>query len=115
MRVLALVVGLAQLGVAVAIGSLPLVLCSLCALAFVAYDYERMVRCFDEPRWFLRRDVVVILAQVAAVLVAYAVHGRSAWLVVAWWAVAVPFWWGAGRALPGRVRAGVRHPGRGHP
>ncbi len=73
---LALVVGLAQLGVALAIGSLPLVLCSLCALTFVGYDFERMVRCFDEPRWFLRRDLAVILLQVAVVAGAALIWGQ---------------------------------------
>lgn len=107
-RALAVVVGLAQVGVALAIGSLPLVLCSLCALPFVTYDYERMVRCFDEPRWFLRRDVVVIALQVAVIVAAYLVWGRSAWLVVGWWGTAVPLWFGFGSQFPARISAGVR-------
>ena len=107
-RVLALIVGLAQLGVAVALSSLPLVLCSLCALSFVAYDYERMVRCFDEPRWFLRRDVIVVLLQVAVVLIGYAIGGRSSWLVVGWWAAGVPLWFGFGSGIRGRFMTGVR-------
>ena len=107
-RVLALVVGLAQLVVAAAIGSLPLALCSLGALAFVTYDYERMVRCFDEPRWFLRRDVVVIVLQVATVAIAYLVWGRTGWLVVAWWATAVPLWFGFGSAHAATFRTGVK-------
>ena len=107
-RVLALVVGLAQIGVALAIGSLPLVLCSLCALAFVSYDYERMVRCFDEPRWFLRRDIIVIVLQVAVVTAAALIWGRSGWLIVGWWGAAVPLWFGFGSRLPAKLRTGVR-------
>lgn len=107
-RVLCWLVAVAQLAVAAALGSIPLMLCSLAALAYVYYDYQRMVGCFDRPRLYLRTDVGVLATQVLAVLLLAGLIGRSEWLALAWWLVALPLWLIRSDDLGGGVRAGLR-------
>lgn len=106
-RVLALAVGTVQLAVAAALSNLPLAIAALGVIAYVAYDFQRLTRCFDEAPLFVRADLAVLAVQVAAVVAVWAVVGRSVWLALLWWAVGVPAWvWLAGRT--GTVREGLR-------
>ncbi len=82
----------AQLVVAAALASVPLALCSVAALAFVSYDYERLIRCWTHPGRYLRQDIVVLITQVAVTLCVWRLAGDSAWLALAWWIPAMPLW-----------------------
>lgn len=90
--VLAVLVCLAQLVVALALGSLPLLLTSLTVAAYVAYDFQRFTRCYDHGRLYLRADSTVLALQVAAVLACWAIWGREAWWPLVWWGVGLPVW-----------------------
>ena len=106
-KVLALAVGCVQLGVAAALSSVPLAVASLAVTLYVAYDFQRFTRCFDEARLFVRADLQVIVLQVVAVLALWGIFGRTAWLVLAWWGLGAPTWaWLAGRT--GTLRRGLR-------
>ncbi len=102
--VLAATVCLVQLGVAVALGSLPLVLASLTLAPYVAYDFQRFTRCYDEGRRFLRADLAVLATQTTTVLVLWALLGREEWWSLVWWAVGLPAWLALAGGLPRLVR-----------
>lgn len=104
--VLAGMVLVVQLGVAAALGSLPLVLASLTLAPYVAYDFQRFTRCYHEGRLFLRADVLVLSVQTVAVLVLWAVLGREAWWMLVWWAIGVPVWTVLAGGMP-RLRRGL--------
>lgn len=105
--VLAAVVCVVQLGVAAALGSLPLVVASLTVAPYVAYDFQRFTRCYDEGRRFLVADLVVLGLQTSSVLVLWAMLGREQWWSLVWWAVGLPVWMAlAGR--PPRIGRGLR-------
>lgn len=105
--VLAAMVLVVQLSVAVALGSLPLVLASLTLAPYVAYDFQRFTRCYHEGKLFLRADVLVLSVQTVSVLVLWAVLGREAWWMLVWWCIGVPVWAGLAGGLP-RLRRGLR-------
>lgn len=107
-RVLALLVAVAQLGVSLALQNPALVACSVASYVFVTYDFQRFVRCYDEARLFLRRDLLVLGLQLAAVLLVWAVVGDRGWLVVCWWGVGLIVWGMLGHAFGGYLRDGVR-------
>lgn len=90
--VLAAMTCLVQLSVAAALGSLPLLLASLTVAPYVAYDFQRFTRCYDEGRRFLRADLAVLAAQTTSVLVLWALLGREEWWSLVWWAVGLPVW-----------------------
>lgn len=117
-RVLAAGVVCAQVAIACALGAPLLALCSLALLPAVVYDFRRLIECFEAPRLYVRRDVVVLAAQVAVVLAGWALLGQRASLVLGWWLAAAPVWWWYARRRPraeerpqpsvgGSFRAGV--------
>lgn len=105
--VLAAMVLIVQLSVAVALGSLPLVLASLTLAPYVAYDFQRFTRCYHEGKLFLRADLLVLSVQTVSVLVLWAVLGREAWWMLVWWCIGVPVWTALAGGLP-RLRRGLR-------
>lgn len=106
-KVLAITVATLQIGVAAALGSLTLVICSVAMFSFVTYDFQRYVRCFTEADRFLRRDLVVVGAQIATTIGAWALWGDDGRLAFFWWVTALPFWWAFAGPQRGRLRAGV--------
>lgn len=106
-KVLGVCVGAAQIVTAMLLSSPVLAMASLAVAIYVAFDYQRFTRCFDEAGLFLRADVTVLVLQSAAVLSLFGVYGRNDWLVLVWWGVGLPAWaWLAGR--DGTLREGVR-------
>lgn len=105
--VLAAAICAVQIGVATALGSLPLVLASLTVAPYVAYDFQRFTRCYDEGKRFLRADLVVLGVQTVSVLVLSALLGREQWWSLVWWAAGLPVWVALAGGLP-RLRRGLR-------
>lgn len=105
--VLAALVCVVQLGVAAALGSLPLLLASLTVAPYVAYDFQRFTRCYHEGRLFVRADVIVLGTQTAAVLLLWGLLGREQWWSLVWWAIGLPVWIALSGGLP-RLARGLR-------
>ncbi|WP_139977484.1 hypothetical protein [Nocardioides litoris] len=91
-RVLGLAVALAQLAVAVALGNLPLALCSVAVLAYVGWDFARFASDVADAAAYLKRDVVVLVLQVAVVAGLSLGDLDRSWLPLAWWGVGAVLW-----------------------
>ncbi|MDN4173612.1 hypothetical protein QWY28_11695 [Nocardioides sp. SOB77] len=74
------------------LGSWELALCAVAVLAWAVWDYLRIVEGFDRASWFLKRDVGVLVGQVAATVGAWALDVPGHLLVLAWWGVGLLAW-----------------------
>lgn len=106
-KTLALTVGAVQFAVAAVLSSPPLMLAALGVTLYVAYDFQRLTRCFEEPALFVRADLTVLVLQAGGVLALWGLYGSSPWLALVWWILGIPVWaWLAGRE--GTVLGGLQ-------
>ncbi|MCW2816653.1 MAG: hypothetical protein JWN84_4108 [Nocardioides sp.] len=91
-RILGLVIVLAQVGVAAALGSVPLAVCSLAALPYVAWDFARFSSETQQSMSYFKRDGLVLVVQVVLVVGAAVSPLDEGWLPVVWWASGSVFW-----------------------
>lgn len=91
-RVLALAIAAIEIGFAVWLHSIPLLLCSITSLVYVLWDYLRFGTPAADATTFYLRDLLVLGVQLAAVaLTAFAGLERT-WLPAVWWASGSVLW-----------------------
>lgn len=77
---------------AIWLGSLPLVLCSVGLGAFVLYDFHRVLDCFVSWGTFVRIDATILSVQVAAVIALHSTLEDTEFLLAVWWLVGLVGW-----------------------
>jgi len=91
-RFVSLIVATAQVGVSVALGNLPLALCSLAILSYATWDFARFTSAPEAAAGFFKRDLATLVIQVLAVVALSVTAFPDRWLPLAWWGVGAVLW-----------------------